>query len=421
MKISKLKIVNGFIFFFIIGSLLVDLYNGYTQKISGDETSLQYLYKGAVFIIAAPAILKNNKYSGLLLFILFLISLSFIYCIGNNYIVSPKTDIVFYSKVLYGYFILLFFIINKKYIKFDILINYIILYGVIAAISIFVTYFLGISLYKYGEDYSFGIQGLFIAGNDLGLTFLICNSMNFYKFAKTENPIYIISNIIISLASIVLGSVAGIFGTVSLIVLFAFTSIFFFRKRNKIGPWLKFYLIALVIIVTPVLITAVSFIINIDSYNREKFSIDRLASGGARNILKESGVKVIDSYNWTDLLFGKGSSNFLDAVGKEMHIGSARAIELDQYELIGTCGIILGSILLIIPIILFLAYIRRFLQTKSLFYLWGCIALGLFISHGWVAGHAYLNVMSLQFVAILAFGFISNFENEKNIIRDENK
>lgn len=413
MSISKREIVNIIIIFLLIGSVFVDLYNGYIQRVEEGETFLQYLYKGVVFLISVPFLLSKGKYMRFVLLLLLISLLSLSFWLINAYIYSLKSEIITLSKVFYGYFVLLFFVGNKKYIDKDKLINYVIIYGVFAALSILISYLAGFSLYKYGEDYSFGVQGLFIAGNDLGVALLICNCMSCYMLITTKKLIYILANILISFSSIFLGTVAGIFGTVAIIGILMVSILTLKRNDKKHAKWLRYYLIVLLIGVAPILYKGINIIINIDTYNQNKFSVERLLTGGARAGLREPAADIINSYDTKELLLGKGNSNLLHSMGQRMSLGStARAIELDQYELIGSYGIVLGGILLLLPIILLFSFLKMFWKKRNPFYLWGSVVLILFLVHAFTAGHAYINVMALQFIAVLSFGYLYGMKKE---------
>lgn len=413
IKISKQRLVTFTLIYILVCSVFVDLFNGYTQLIKHSETVLQHLYKGVIIMLGIYFLRISTRFGVLLLYLILAMLISFCYWNAFCNIYDLKLEITNLSKLIYPYFIFSFLIYNQKYIDTSKIIQYVVWYGTIAALSMFVTEYLGISHKKYGEDFGFGIQGLFVAGNDLGLMFLMCNSLACYLFLKTSKFTYAIINLLITSASIMIGSVTGIFGSVLILGALIFNGLFLSKGKvineYKVKIWQKIYFISLVVLSIPILYLVIDFIVTIDSYNVKKFSIDRLLSGGAREGLRESAQAAIMSSNLGEILLGKGISGLYNEVGGLLGYGeNMKAIELDQYELIGGYGILIGGGLLLAPIVLACLYIRAFLKHKSLFNYWGTIVLLLFLGHAFQAGHAYGNVMATQIVAVLAFCYLKD-------------
>jgi H+/Cl- antiporter ClcA len=273
------------------------------------------------------------------------------------------------------------------------------LYGFIAALSIIATIYLGVSTYKYSESYSFGFKGFFKAGNDIGLTLLLCNCLACYMYIYTSKIYYIIANLLISTGSIIIGTVAGLYG--SAFVMACFAIIGFFKKRTK-KKWHKLYFIIMITLGAAILFNTIKYITTIDSYNENKFSTERLLSGGARSGLEESAIRIIKSYNVPDMVFGRGSSRTYRDMGKNLGYNT-KAIEVDHYELFCSYGLLLGGLFLIIPILITIKILKQLYKYKTSFYFWSFIALSLFLVHAFTAGHAYVNLMAMSIVAAIAY------------------
>jgi hypothetical protein len=386
------------------------MYNGYIRQIEETETILQYIYKGAIFIIALPYIFINNKYNKLLWALIILAVLSFCYWAIQGYIIDFKSDCMYLIKIFYAYFVMLFIVGNSAYITKKQLINYIILYGFIAALSIIVTAYFGVSTYKYSESFSFGFKGFFMAGNDMGLTLLLCNCLACCMYIYTSKTYYIIANLLISTGSILIGTVAGLYG--SAFVMACFAIIGFFKKRT-VKKWHKLYFIIMITLGAAVLFNTIKYITTIDSYNENKFSTERLLSGGARSGLTASAIRIIKSYNVPDMVFGRGSSRTYRDMG--INLGyNTKAAEVDHYDLFCSYGLLLGGLFLVIPILIVVSVLKRFYKCRTPFYFWSFIALSLFLVHAFAAGHAYANPMAMPIVAAIAYCAIYN--NKQNIL-----
>ncbi len=426
MVLRKETIVTLILIFIFIFSIFIDLYNGYVQLHKNSETFVQYIYKGIILLIGIFSIRPTTKYGlfAILLLLLSLVTVLYWQAFGN--IFSYKYEITRLLQLLYPFLIFAFLLLNADFIKKDTLLKYIVIYGVIAASSLFITEMMGIAYYKYGENHSFGIKGLFVAGNDLGLTLLICNALACYFFIKTSSIYYALANLIMTSAGIIIGSVTGIFGSVMIMGLLAFNIFFnntiFFKKlkqskqTNKIKKWPKYYMFILILIGTPVLYVIIDFIVTIDEYNIGKFDLTRLTTGGARDYLRDAVQTAISTRKFGTFIFGSGISDLHLKVGRVLMYGeNVRAIEIDHYELIGGYGLLLGGIIFIVPFFILFKYIKTYFKTKSVFYFWGTVAVSMFIGHGVMAGHAYLNVMANQIIAVFAFCILKDKRKKLNL------
>ena len=74
---------------------------------------------------------------------------------------------------------------------------------------------LGVS--SYGEidsTYGFGTKGFFTAGNDIGLVLLLTNCLLCYLYLSTQETKYLLKIIVVTVATIMLGTMAGIGGSI---------------------------------------------------------------------------------------------------------------------------------------------------------------------------------------------------------------
>lgn len=414
-QILTQKYVNFFLLYVFVFSIFIDIYNGYIQQVSSSNSYLPYIYKGIVVIMVLPSVFHKNKFNNLIyvIFCLFIFCLS--YWFTSSYIIDIGYEIVTALKLLYPYVIASFLIIHNKYISKEKIINYIIIYGLIAGISIISTALLDIAVVSYGNDYGFGVRGFFKGGNDIGLALLMCNCITCYMYNYTNRIRYLLCCILLTASAILLGSVAGTLGSIVIIVLLTLNWIFI-KKNNKKTFFKKIINALIILSILMVSIMTVIYIVNYDSYTISKFSVERLLSGGAREELRIAILGIYKTYDIMDVLFGRGDSFIVTNIGTIIDgAGITRTVELDQYELLTAYGVLLGGILLLLPIILALSFIKRYFLTKNAFYFWGSVALILFLFHGFTAGHAFVNVVALQIIAGLYLCFKYN-SNEKIII-----
>ena len=387
----KSKIQKVLLLIFII-SIPIDLYNGYVQNHHQSETFLPILYKGLIIIIGFISGIKSKKVLQIIFGISFLIILTFCYWILCNYssLVYSLTDMI---KLAYPYAILMWLFTNKNDIPIYKLLNYIALYGVLISLSIIITQILGIGISSYGQDYGYGTKGLFKAGNDISVALIMCNCIIAYLISKIENYKYIIYHIIVTIGSLMIGSTAGIIGVAINYLSFILQYLFFNQKITSLS---KFHSVLIILIAIPIFLFVVNQIINTDSYTQNKYSIDRLTSGDARNGLTSGCFQVFKDYSAFDYLFGLGKHEFSTRIGITLYkIQMMKNVEVDHYDLIGSYGLLLGGILLFIPILSLIKYIKTFMVKKTIFCYWMIIATSLFIFHGLTAGHAFTGIQPM--------------------------
>lgn len=387
--ISSIRKVLLLIF---ILSIPIDLYNGYVQHYHQSETLLPILYKGLIIVIGFLSGFKSNKIVHIIFRVGFLVIFTFCYWIFQNYS-SLAYSFIDMIKLVYPYAILMWLATNKKDIPVDKLLNYLILYGVLMSLSIVISQALGISIASYSDDYGYGSKGLFKAGNDISVSLIMCNCIIAYYVSKNNNYKYIIYHIIITIACLMIGSTAGIVG-VAVNYLFFILQYFFFKE--KVTSLSKYYRFLIIFVAIPLFLFAVNQIINTDSYTQNKFSIDRLISGGARDGLTAGFFQVVKDYSILDYLFGLGKHEFSMRISMTLYnIQLMKNVEVDHYDLVGAYGLLLGGILILVPILTLIKYIKVFISRKTIFLYWMIIATSLFVFHGLTAGHAFTGIQPM--------------------------
>jgi hypothetical protein len=330
--------------------------------------------------------------------------ISFAYWIINGYPASATAEIKFgLSWFLYPYLIMFFLLSNLKYLSLDSLINYIISYACIYALSSVISFLTGNAL-QYYRGLAFSFSGLIISGNDFALMMLMTNCMVCYMYFRTRNGRYAVINIIITAMTILIGSTAGVFGSAFIMICFTMNRLFIKNFNMITKTWQRIYSGFLFVIGIPILVFIVRFIITFSEFSRNKFSFKFLVSGNARNWLKEAAIKNLNTYSITDWIFGTGVDNMERRIGRLTGTG-IHSIEIDHYDEISAYGLLFGGICWLLPLLFTICLARNYIKYKSEFYFWSTLAMTLFVVHGFFAGHASISILSLQAAAILFFAF----------------
>jgi hypothetical protein len=231
----------------------------------------------------------------------------------------------------------------------------------------------------------------------------------------TDRVSYIFLNILISLASINLGTIVGILGTVVIVGCLLFSA-FVINADNRHIKRAKFYSVILFVSSILFLYFFVNHVVKYDDFLVRKFTVENIIRGGARDLLREVAFKNIKTYNITDVLLGKGFTNVYSNISKLTQSSNKfRMIEIDYYDLISSYGLILGGIFLIIPILFAVRFFKGFFRKKDILHYFLSLAMVLFLFAVFNAGHAYINILAMQIVVVLFFVFLKHMESSEEV------
>jgi hypothetical protein len=348
---------------------------------------------------------KYHKIIYLFLALCALYAVSFCYWIIRDYPASAADEIKFgLSWFFYPHLILLFLLSNLKHISLDSIINYILGYACVFALSFAVSFLTGNAM-QYYRGLAFSFSGLIISGNDFALMMLMANCMACYMYFRTGNGRYAVINIIITAMTMLIGSTAGVFGSAFIMICFTMNRCFVKNFNRLTRQWQRIYSGFLFVIGIPILVFVIRFIVTFSEFSKNKFSFKLLASGHARNWLKEAAVKNLQTYSITDWIFGTGADNMERRIGRLTGTG-IHNIEIDHYDEISAYGLLFGGICWFLPLLFTICLVRNYIKHRSEFYFWSALAMTLFVVHGFFAGHASISILALQAAAILFFAFV---------------
>lgn len=392
--------IDIFLLFVYVISLLVDLYNGYVQQILYSDTIIPILYKGGMLLYCMFFIFQNPAVVKYAYVFIFCYLCCICHWVTNGYALTGMDLVDDLSRLLYPYVIWAYLATRKVDVDKKLLLHYMMYGALVAAVAIVGTALLGIGVSSYGEDYGYGTKGFFRAGNDISLVLVMGNAIVSYFMTTTPRLLYMIYSVIITGACMLVGTTAGIIGAfVSYVCLILQL---FWVKRSYTRLY-KFFCLIIVVAGIPLLVDWTQKIINTDAYTMQKFDADRLLTGGSRDFLKDAYLNVQKDFTVGDHVWGLGYQELGKRVGADLGLGVHRFVELNQYEMTGYYGLILGGIILLIPIVFLLKYLIDCVRRRETFSYWMTIVIGLFVAHGWVAGHAYNNIQAMTMLVGVLF------------------
>ena len=371
-------------------------------------------YKGLLMTVCFVACFSGKAFAKgrvCILLFLFLFLIEFLYwTIADSYF-NPDAELGFLLKCIYPYIVLAFLFRFGNYIENRRFVRLITYYPVISALSIIFFQLVGIGVSSYGDG--LGAKGLFTAGNDIGLVLLTGNCVLCYLYTETFHAKYLFAVLTVSAVGIMLGTMAGMGGTI-IVLLFLFFKIIFTRHR-VISAWRKLTgFLVLLVAITSALTISINFVANSNYLLRKA---DALLEGDSRAGLEDAAVSVLSKYGICDWALGRGYTGFGRSVAiqtGQMRNGGFRLTEMDFHDLVGYYGILVGGSVIMFSIYVFVISLKKFLKTRNNFSYWTVIALALFIGHSALAGHGYTSPQSsLEYVAI-AFLAIRNARHDRD-------
>lgn len=394
---------NNFRIFLIIvfiGSVLVDMYTGYFMHLK-KEPILQLTFKGLIILYSLPYLIRGKKASNIILAGIVLLLINTAYWIICGYTNLDRSYTSAIARLIYPYCLFLVLYSNKNKFTNDDLLHFVLYYGVIASFSILLLDFFNLGAATISAA-GYGVKGFFAAGNDIALSLLLCACISSY-YASSSNKIrYFIYNVIIILACFRLGARAATFGSILLQVLFIIQPLLIKQKLSDKYPKYRHFILYCGI---PLTIYGIFTIVQTNSYMMQKYNISAIVEGSnVRDSLIEIFYKVYSKFSVFDKLFGVGIEELYSRVGfVQYNTNRLRSVEVDHLELIAQYGYILGFAILIFPAIYLQKYAISFLKRRQIGTYWLSIALLLYITHGFLAGHAYTSIQASTIMIGLLF------------------
>lgn len=402
-------------------SIIVDLISGFCTVQLKTYIPIGQVFR--VIIMAAIVYLLLKKARPMFIWLTVMPFLFFIFAAsfwiifngfdpGNGF--SPGIEIENFSKLLYLFMCITFFIVYREEIELLDPLKIISSYGFLISAAVIISFITGFGNKSYGSQYGFGSKSYFKAINDLGLTILYCAVVStIYLMSKFQWKRLLIL-LTISSGALLLGSRVGLIGIIVWLSIFIGYFVFFFQPRLR-RMRRRFRLYKLLIFSTYIicLYNVLAYLFSIfDKYMLYKYTATGLQN--ARSLLTEPAEIYITNYEWYEAAFGKGLAALYYFVAKAAAPWvEYRVVEADFHELLGGYGL-LGFVLFISPFFFFLLKaVKRFFSHPDFTLFAILFVTASFLAIAFAAGHCFRNPMVAPvyayIVSLLYYGKKSSF------------
>ncbi|MFK7967503.1 MAG: O-antigen ligase family protein [Burkholderiaceae bacterium] len=387
----------------ILFPIVVDQINGYWQVRHGVHLPVAVAYRGAMIALLLPFVLKARDQP----FFRFATAamLGFVLALPFWALQVPEfslvAEVTVFIKIAYLLIVILFMAEIRDKIDTGWIVSLVITYGLLVAAINVLAFYGGFGLPSYGADYGFGTKAFFKAGNDLGLTLIVCLCICFWWLAHTDRLIYLLPAAIIGIGALLIGSRATLFG-VPLLFAITFTHLIFRRRfkrlRVSVKPLIYFGLV--LVLATSSVQLGVWFLREVaDSYFLARLDFNAIAN--PRAILLTAAAASISDFNFIEHLTGRGMTGSMVFIGEYLGLGTIRLAEADAHDMISSYGWVLGTLLLLIYPMLALRAYRRWRGSYAFGDFLLLVTIGLLLAHSLFAGHVLLNTMLAPVVGVL--------------------
>ena len=394
-----------FLYYLLPLSVLVDCINGYLGGVMHISSPLGMIYRFSVLCILFPCLLRvraifiDRIFFILYAFFIFSCPLWVLLC-GANLL----DEINVFVRILYPLLIISYF--NKYGSSFskDFLIHLVVNYGFIISLLLLFSFFTGIGLKSYGDDYGFGVKFFFDAANDLGLVLIFSLMFCGILCCRRYSPFSLIKFICVALGCFLLGSRVGMFGSLLLVSFFLFYYFVVDTCKTSQGRLRKsiFLIMFFVLFLWKGIPLILAVYNSFDAYTLDKFTVESITS--PRGGLVDAAILHIENFELMDLLIGRGSGSLYSFVAYYVESGSdARYVEADYYESIGSYGYLFGGFVLFPYAFYVFKSLSFWIKYKRTFDFFLFLLIAFFFVIALIAGHAVKNVMIPPIYAITIY------------------
>ena len=381
----------------LVFPVFLDLINGFLVYKMNLTSPILTIYRGTIAFAAVPLVLllKDRRHVIWLLLVIALFLLNVVAWLVFKTL-SIGTEVGLFIKLVYPYLILgigLLFL-ERKWLKLTDIIDLQVAYCSIAAISIILSFVLGVGIEYGGSKHSFGTKSFFSAQNDISLALLIGYILNGGRWLTTLKKRFLFIGLMIFAALIALSTRSGIIGAFAVTGVVGILVFISGNDQVRIHRFKKNVAFAFMTGVMVVLGIVMANVISEYHYLISKFQ--RLAVEQPRQLLIDAGQRRLDERPTAMAFFGEGSASFMKQVGKEV-IGVRRAneqgktVEVDYMDLIGNYGVPMTVLLLAFPFWVMFNNGFHAAMTGGVWNSMFVLASLMFLFHSFLAGHAMIS------------------------------
>ena len=279
-------------------------------------------------------------------------------------------------------------------------------YAQVVASAILFSLLTGIGLETYG-DWVFGTSSFFVSPNDIGITQLMVFS--FLLFNRKRARINWIWLALIFLSLIALGTTAGMFGGVMVILIYIFTKLF--AQRISSINSLIIRLVSIGFLAGAALVSTFLLFnyIKQSPYYLNKY--EGILSEGFRSRLTNAGDAYFQTRGSLKNLIGEGFSSYTYNFGEHARdIKLSKRfyqdwllVETDPYDFYGSYGLFLSTLILIYYLFYLLLASINYYNKKDAYTFSILLVLVMTLAHGMVAGHVFYSPTVLGTMAAFIY------------------
>lgn len=424
MKISKAGIHVLIVFIILVGSVFVDLLNGYFNYYQSISLPLGVAFRTIVTLFSILYVIKLRHvfiyqlYIGLVFGLWICCNLYWIITARH---IDPSMEVSLFAKIIYPLFLVCYFsyVIEKNYVSLETILKFTVLNGVISGIFIIFSFFTGLGFNTYavgetGKSYGFGNSSFFKAQNDVSLAMLISLCFAMYFLFKRRRSGDFIKAFLIAAGLLLIGTRAGLLGALLIVFVYTIYNTFFTSGNTRYGILKKLMIFCMVITVS---IFAAIYVIQKIAENPfmlNKYSIEALQ--GTRATLTEAADTYINKnqQDYLPFLFGSGNltyttslfSNLTNSKGNE---ADEKTAERDWIDLRGGYGTVFAVSIFLLPVLTFFMSLKYFIgNMRELLRFSMLLAITLFLFHSLFAGHGMKNPDPGTLLAVIYLYAINN-------------
>jgi hypothetical protein len=418
MKLSVKRLHTIIVYIIIVGSVFVDLLNGYFNYYKNIPLPIGVAFRTVltaftfIYVVKLRSLLTYRLYVALI-FVLWILCL--IYWIVSARFIDLGMEISLFAKVIYPLFVVCYFyyVISKGYLNFETILKFAVTNGFVAGLFIIFSFITGIGFNTYAvaetnKSYGFGNSSFFKAQNDISLELLMSLCFAMYFFLKEKRFSNIIRALIIGLGTLLIGTRAGLLGG----LLIVFVSVMYSAFFSKIISWFEILkrvlLFFLVIIISSVAAVLVIQKIAESKFMLNKYSLEGLQSTRA-SLTNAAGTYIQETQerNFLPFIFGEGNLIYTSSLYTNLGTGKGneqaeKTAERDWIDLRGGYGILFAFTVFLFPAITFLVAIKYFFKnSRELLRFSMMLAIVLFLFHSIFVGHGLKNPAPGTLLAII--------------------
>lgn len=285
-----------------------------------------------------------------------------------------------------------FLYVNSKY-KLDLLqlMRWQSIFAFLGSLAIIFSFFTGLGTETYDDGVSYGMSSFFIAHNDMGLAMLLSFPMCFYVFLREINFKWFFITICIFAALVMMATRTTLLGAFGVFFLYLGCMLVYNIREVRVKVQWRVLMLVFITIIAAIGIYGYVLYILQYPYLIHKFIL--LFEEGPRSNLMEAATNRLTQRPLPLSLFGEGVISFSQSIAAfflpEMSGKSAvKAVEQDLMDMWGVYGWILGTLILLWPLVLLIKQAWTFMVNNSLLNLTFLVVIALFTIHSYTAGHA---------------------------------